>query len=73
VNPRKKNRRKTDTAIAYAIIRTTVAAVIAGAIVTATATVVSYKIGVANGKAERADEIVRLTERNLELKRSLEE
>lgn len=73
MNPRKKNRRRTDTAIAYAIIRTTIAAVIASVIVTATATVISYKVGVENGKAERADEIVRLTERNLELKRSLEE
>lgn len=69
----KKNRRRTDTAIAYAILRTTVAAVIAGAIVTAAATVISYKVGVASGRAERADEIVQLTERNLELKRSLEE
>lgn len=73
MNVRKKNRRRSDTAIAYAIIRTTVAAVIAGVIVTAAATVVSYKVGVANGRAERADEIVRLTERNLELRRRLEE
>lgn len=73
MNLRKRNRRRSDAAIAYAIIRTTVAAVIAGAIVTATATVISYKVGVASGRAEQADEIVRLTERNLELKRSLEE
>ena len=73
MNLRKQNRRRSDAAIAYAIIRTTILAVIAAVIVSSAATVIAYKYGVTEGKAESRIELAAAAERNLELRRRLEE